>query len=105
MQVRRQGRSWFERLAAKLLDVTVRRLTPNTMFYFPDRNPFRFIEEKEHRSLAGSAAIHLACGAARLGATRLTVMISQITDDGRPFGDWRVIIEKVADEEDSADDD
>lgn len=47
--------------------------------------------EQMDRTITTAAGLLLCCAAAEVGASELTVSLDGVTQDGRDFGDWRIV--------------
>ena len=53
---------------------------------------FKTAAEQMDRTITMTAALLLCCDAAEAGATELTVSLDGVTQAGREFGDWQIVV-------------
>lgn len=87
-------RSLFERMAAKVIYRVGCLLTPNTVYWMQNRNPFERFEDDGADGFINTAAVeHLAAFAKLEGGAKVFAEIKNLRSADQYIGDVRVTVE------------
>lgn len=88
-------RSLFEREVSKIIDWLMRRLTPNTIYYNPDRCVFKHLDALKETKAGDQAAIYLAGLCVEWNCSPVMINITGLTVRGEEYGDWQLAVWRI----------